>query len=196
MTPRLFATVGGVCVLCLAGLAAVFVAERSNDSHQASSAAAVKRGAISVGDPIPAPRGKAVLRVTGVESGNAGAHATSVDLRTLDQMPRVNVRVYEPFLKREMSFSGVRMSDLLAVIGVSPSAGSIYMHALDDYHVTFTRGQLASSGAVLATRANGARIAIKEGGPIRVIHSRSGRVAENGDNWIWSVDRMRASAPR
>lgn len=193
MTPRLFATVGGVFVLCLAGLGAVFVAGRSNDSDHASSVAAVERGSIAVGDPIPAPRGKAVLRVTGVESGNAGTHATAVDFRTLEQMPQVKVRVHEPFLKRDMSFSGVRMSDLLAVMGVSPSAGSIYMHALDDYHVTFTRGQMTSSGAVLATRANGARIAIKDGGPIRIIHSRSGKVADNSDNWIWSVDRIRAS---
>jgi hypothetical protein len=195
MTPRLFATVGGVCVLCLAGLAAVFVAGRSNDSNHASSTA-VKQGSITAGDAIPAPNGKTVLRVTGVESGNAGAHSTSVDFRTLEQMPQVDVRVREPFLKRDMSFSGVRMSDLLAVIGMSPSVGKIYMHALDDYHVTFTRGQMASSGAVLATRANGARIAIKDGGPIRIIHPRSGRVADNGDNWIWSVDRMRASPSR
>jgi hypothetical protein len=194
MTPRLFATVGGVCVLCLAGLAAVFVAGRSNDSNHASStAAAVERGSIAVGDPIPAPNAKAVLRVTGVESGNTGPHTTAVDFRTLEQMPLVKSRVYEPFLKRDVTFSGVRMSDLLAIIGMSPSTQSIYMHALDDYHVTFTRGQLASSGAVLATRASGERIPIKDGGPIRIIHSRPGRVADNGDNWIWSVDRMRAS---
>ena len=196
MTPRLFATVGGVCVLCLAGLGAVFVAGRSNDSNASSTAAAVERGSIAAGDPIPAPTGRVVLRVTGVESGNAGAHATAMDFRTLEQMPRVKVRVYEPFLKRDMSFSGVRMSDLLAVIGVSPSAGSIYVHALDDYHVTLTQDQLASAGAVLATRANGARIAIKDGGPIRIILARSGKVADNADNWVWSVDRMRVSASR
>ena len=196
MTPRLFATVGGVCVLCLAGLAAVFVAGRSNDSKASSAASAVERGSIAVGDPIPAPNGKSVLRVTGVESGNAGTHATALDFRTLEQMPRVNVRVHEPFLKRDMSFSGVRMSDLLAVIGVSPSAGSIYMHALDDYHVTLTQDQLDSAGAVVATRANGARIAIKDGGPIRIIMSRSSRVADNSDNWVWSLDRMGVSASR
>jgi hypothetical protein len=194
MTPRLLATVGGVCVLCLAGLAAVFVAGRSNDAnHAAATAAAVQKGSIAVGDPIPQPQGKSVLRVTGVQSGNAGAHATEIDFRTLERLPQVKQRVREPFLKRDVSFSGVRMADLLAVIGVSPSAGSIYMHALDDYHVTFTRAQLASSGAVLATRANGARIAIKDGGPIRIIHPRPGRLADNGDNWIWSVDRMKAS---
>jgi hypothetical protein len=172
----------------------VFVAGKSNDSnHTSSTAAAVERGSITAGDPIPAPDGKAVLRVTGVDSGNAGTHTTAIGFRTLEQMPRVTLSVYEPFLKRDVTFSGVRMSDLLAVIGVSPSDSSIYMHALDDYHVTFTRDQLASSGAVLATRAGGERIAIKDGGPIRIIHSRSGRVADNGDNWIWSVDRMKAS---
>ena len=108
-------------------------------------------------------------------------------------MPQVKLRVREPFLKRDVSFSGIPMSDLLALMGVSPSAGGIFMHALDDYHVTFTRDQLASSSAVLATRAGGAKIAIKDGGPIRIVFPRSGKVADNTDNWIWSVDRMRAS---
>ena len=194
MTPRLLATVGGVCVLCLAGLAAVFVAGRSNDSNRAAAtAAAVDKGSIAVGDPIPQPQGKTVLRVTGVQSGNAGAHATEVDLRTLEQLPQVKERVREPFLKRDVSFSGVRMADLLAVMGVSPSSGGIDMHALDDYHVGFTQAELTSSGAVLATRADGARIPVKDGGPIRIILTRPGKLADNSDNWIWSVDRMRAS---
>ncbi len=172
----------------------MLVAGKANDSNKAAATAgSVESGSIAVGDPIPKPTGKTVLRFTGVESGNAGAHATEVDLRTLEQMPQVKLRIREPFLKRDVSFSGVRMSDLLAIMGVSPSAGRIYMHALDDYHVTFTRDQLASSGAVLATRANGAKIAIKDGGPIRIVLPRSGKVADNTDNWIWSVDRMSAS---
>jgi hypothetical protein len=194
MTPRLFATVGGVCVLCLAGLAAVFVAGRASDSNQASATAvSVERGSISAGDPVPVPSGKTVLRVTGVQSGNAGTNATEVDFRTLEQMPQVKAQVREPFLKRDISFSGVRMTDLLKIMGVPPAAGGIEMHALDDYHVAFTQPQLASSGAVLATRADGARIPIKDGGPIRIILTRPGKLADNNDNWIWSVDRMRAS---
>jgi hypothetical protein len=187
-------TVGGVCVLVLTGLATVLVAGKANDSNKAAAtAASVESGSIAAGDPIPKPAGKTVLRFTGVESGNAGAHATEVDFRTLEQMPQVKLRIREPFLKRDMNFSGIRMSDLLALMGVSSAAGGIYMHALDDYHVTFTQDELTSSGAVLATRANGERIPIKDGGPIRILLPRSGKVADNTDNWVWSVDRMRLS---
>ena len=191
MTPRLLMTVGGVCVLVVTGLAAVFIAGKANDANKTS--ASVERGSIAVGDPIPKPTGKTVLRVTGVQSGNAGAHVTEVDFRTLDRMPQVKLRVREPFLKRDVSFSGVPMKNLLAIMGVSPASGGIDMHALDDYHVGFTPAQLTSSGAVLATREGGSRIPIKEGGPIRIVLSRPGRMADNSDNWIWSVDRMRAS---
>lgn len=193
MTPRLFATVGGVCVLCLAGLAAVYVAGRSNDANTAATATPVAGGSIAVGDQIPAPSGKTILRVTGVETGNAGAHATEADFRTLERMPQVKVRVREPFLKRDVNFSGVRVTDLLAIMSVPAAAGDVAMHALDDYHVGFTQSQLTSSGAVLATRADGARMPIKEGGPIRIVLTRPGKLTDNTDNWIWSVDRMRAS---
>ena len=79
MTPRLLMTVGGVCVLVLTGLAAVFIAGRANDSNKASATAgSVEEGSIAVGDPIPEPTGKTVLRITGVESGNAGSQATEL----------------------------------------------------------------------------------------------------------------------
>jgi hypothetical protein len=194
MTPRLYVTVAVVCALGLAGLTAVFVSGRSNDSSPGSATTAgAEPGSIAVGDRIPEPAGKRVLRITGVESGNAGAATTEIDFRTLERMPVVKLRIREPFLKRDVSFSGVRMSDLLAITGVPPAAGKIYMHALDDYHVTLTQDELTSAGAVLATRANGERIAIKDGGPIRILLPRSGKVADNTDNWVWSVDRMRAS---
>jgi hypothetical protein len=194
MTPRLLTIIATVGVLCMAGLGAVLLAGNPGFSSADPEASAVaKRGSISAGDHVPAPTGKPILRFTGGSSGNAGPQATEIDFRTLERMPLVKVRIDEPFVKREMSFSGVRMSDLLAIVGVPRSAGRVYMHALDDYHVRLTQGQLASSGAILATRADGARIPVKEGGPIRVIFPNTSDVADNTDNWIWSVDRMKAS---
>ena len=186
-----------VSVLGAALLLSAFVAVlyRSGGDDRAGSASAPTAAVpepVAV-KPLPAPSGERVLRIQGVKTGNVSATETAVDFATLDRAATDKLTILEPFVKRKMTFSVVPMGELLQRAGADPAARKLYMHALDDYHVTFTRDELASSGAVLATRANGARIAIKDGGPIRIILPRSGEVADNTDNWVWSVDRMRAS---
>lgn len=99
--------------------------------------------------------------------------------------------MYEPFRKRTMRFRGVAVADLLAIAGASPTAQQVYTHALDDYHVDFTRTELEQAGAVLATRADGRAIPLEQGGPARIVFSGKTRLSANSDNWIWSVDWIR-----
>jgi hypothetical protein len=141
--------------------------------------------------PLPAPLGDPVLRITGVTRGNVGALTTKVDLATLDAVAHQSVSVYEPFLKHDVTFTGVRMSELLRRAGVKASARTLHMHALDDYHVDLPIAAFAADG-ILATRADGKPIPIAKGGPIRLIFTAASAVAANTDNWIWSVDAVQA----
>lgn len=159
----------------------------------AEGPARTEPGTIRAGDPVPVPDGPAVLRIRGVEGGNAGT-STALDLATIEELPRVEVQLYEPFQNREMTFRGVPMADLLRISGVQGPDASIYIHALDDYHVEFGLRELEDAGAVLATRADGRPIALKDGGPIRVVFPRAEGPGKNKDNWIWSVDWIRVSA--
>jgi hypothetical protein len=145
-----------------------------------------------VPDALPAPNGKTVLRVTGAVRGNSGPRTTKVDFATLDRLARERVTIREPFLKRDIEFTGIRMRALLQSVGVDATARRVYMHALDDYHVDLPAADLADD-AILATRMNGRRIPIAEGGPIRLIFTRESKLAPNTDNWIWSIDSIRAS---
>lgn len=143
--------------------------------------------------PLPAPGGRTVLTITGVARGNVGARTTKVDLATLERrLPQHQVAIHEPFIKKDVSFTGVRMSDLLRAAGVATSAGTVYMHALDDYTVNLPIAGVAADG-LLATRADGKRIPVAEGGPIRLVFTEGSELGSNPDNWIWSIDSMRPS---
>lgn len=146
----------------------------------------------AVPEALPAPKGKTVLRVTGAVRGNSGPHTTKVDFATLDRLARERVTVHEPFLKRDIAFTGIRMGTLLQSAGVDASARRLYMHALDDYHVDLPVADL-TDGALLATRENGRRIPLAAGGPIRLVFTGETKLARNTDNWIWSIDSIRAS---
>lgn len=149
-------------------------------------------GEIHAGQRVPLPTGEAVLRVRGVARGNDRG-ATAMDLATLERLPRLEVTIDEPFEKRSMTFTGVRVTDLLDVAGAGDDARRVFVHALDDYHVRFRLADLERAGAILATRADGKAIPLEQGGPIRIVFPTADGLGKNKDNWIWSVDWMRVS---
>lgn len=141
------------------------------------------------GSELPAPKGKVILRMAGLEGGSA-----ALDMKTLERMPQTEATVTEPFLKRDVAFSGVRVKDLLAIAGAPSTAQMIKLRALDDYHVNITVDDLVASDALLATKADGKRMPIADGGPIRIVFLGDTKVANNTDNWIWSVSSIRIPA--
>ena len=140
--------------------------------------------------PLLAPKGEPILRIKGVKSGNVSASATELDFATLDQAATETLTIREPFVKRKMTFTGIPMDELLRRAGVDPSARSLYMHALDDYHVDLPIAGLKAAG-FLATRADGQKIPIAKGGPVRLVFRGHGELARDTDNWIWSFDSAR-----
>jgi hypothetical protein len=171
-------------------VAAYLVSEDDRAETAPGTAVRVSSGAIRAGDAIPRPQGKVVLRVRGGARGGEG-RTTALDLATLERLPRVRLTVAEPFRKRDMTFEGVPVGELLSIAGAPTGATRLYLHALDDYHVTLPLRGLAGSGAILATRAEGRAIPIEEGGPVRLMFPARAELGTNTDNWIWSVDWLR-----
>ena len=185
-----------VSVLGVALLLASFVAVlyRSGDGDRAGNAPAAAPAAavpepVAV-KPLPAPTGERVLRISGVKTGNVSATVTELDFKTLDRAATDEITIVEPFVKRKMTFTGIPMAELLQRAGVDPSARSLYMHALDDYHVDLPIAGLKAAGFV-ATRVDGKKLPIAKGGPVRLLFSGHGKLARDTDNWIWSFDSAR-----
>src|SRR5688572_9033397 len=91
--------------------------------EEPSALTRVSAGTITAGDRVPSPEGEAVLRVRGVAGGPGRAAPTAMDLATLERLPRVRLTVYEPFRKRDMTFEGVRLADLVRIAGAPRSTG-------------------------------------------------------------------------
>ena len=188
---RLFLMSTLVVAILLAAVVAVMYSSSGADrtkSAEAPSLAAPK--ATTPAKPFPAPKGEPVLRIEGVTRGNVSAHVTEVDFATLDQAASKEITIREPFIKRQMTFNGLPMDELLRRAGANPSTRTVRLHALDDYHVDLPVADLRSAG-LLATRADGKKMAIAKGGPIRLVFSGDGKTARDSDNWIWSVNSIR-----
>jgi hypothetical protein len=141
------------------------------------------------GAAISAPRNEAVLTISGnIATSNAGA-TLSFDLATLEQLGIAQYTVMDPFEKHTIAYAGVLLSDLLKYAGTRSTAKSIHLVALDDYESEITMEDINKWPILIATRIDGGAIAIKNGGPTRVvfpIHAYQIDAAYN-DQWVWSI---------
>ncbi len=160
----------------------------------ASVQSAAGDSSLPMGSTLPAPKGKAILTLSGVAHPNAG-HDLKLDLATLDEMPTVDATVYEPFLKHDVRFEGVLLSDLIGYAGVDGNA-TMTVTALDDYEVAFPLDQMDETRVLVATRADGAAIDVLDGGPTRFVFlDGSSGLGANSDNWVWSLAYVAFATP-
>jgi hypothetical protein len=162
-------------------------------SPDASSPLVVDGGTLAAGEKIAAPGGEVVLTVSGAIGAYNKGKKLELDLASLEQMRRVRVEAAEPFLKRRVMFEGVLLADLLAVAGVSDSASTISLTALDDYKVDFKLADVRSSQMLLATKADGKHMPVDRSGPIRVVFPDASKLGRNPDLWIWSVSTLKVA---
>lgn len=126
-----------------------------------------------------------LVKFTGLVNGGT---AVSADLASFDALPQQTLTTYEPFLKKDVTFTGVGFADLLDAAEATGS--SVTVHALDDYERTMNVAVLREAGVLLATRQAGQKIPIPEGGPVRLVFPDGSKGGANPDLWVWSVDRI------
>jgi hypothetical protein len=148
---------------------------------------------LAAGEEIPEPQSKTILTVKGDISESNGADGVSLDLDTIADMPMTEATVFEPFVKTDVTFTGVMLSDLLEIVGANPNAKKIFMKALDDYSVELPIAEAVASSAMLAIEENGKPIKIRHGGPARIVFLTDSKITANTDMWIWSVNRMKVN---
>lgn len=141
--------------------------------------ATVSPAPLRAGEPVPTPSGRAVLEL------EVAGRSVPFDLATLRRMGLVELRVFEPWVKKDLTFHGVWLTDVLAVAG-APAGSSVRITALDDYVVELPAADL--EGVLLVTSDGAGRdLAVADGGPTRIVFRAGARAGENADRWIWSL---------
>jgi hypothetical protein len=169
-------------------------------NDDATPAAAAPRPAVSIsaatllsGQPVPAPKERTVLIMGGKVGQRNYKKTLRWDLATLDRLGLFQVTVYEPWQKKDISYRGVWLADLLKVAQVGPNP-AISMSALDDYKVQLTAKEIQTGGIMLATQmGDGKEIPIEAGGPTRIIFIDGTASGKNPDQWIWSLKTLQVT---
>jgi hypothetical protein len=132
---------------------------------------------------------KPVFTIVGKGIDDRFADGLKLDLPALEKLPMVTKDINDPWEKRPITYRGVLMSDLLAAVG-HDGATKMRLTALDDYVVTLSMKDLLSGDVLLATSADGKRLAVKDGGPTRIVFLPASATGRDSELWIWSIAEM------
>ena len=130
--------------------------------------------------------GAPVVTVSGTGIDDRFADGLLFDIAALEQLPMVEVDIDDPWEKRQVTYRGVMMNDLVNAIAPH-GARELQLTALDDYEVTLSLNDLANGKALLATTADGEPIDIAAGGPTRLVFLPDSTIGRDQDLWIWSI---------
>ena len=168
----------------LAVLVGVLGAGCGTDARPAAVGAAVNKAPSAQLVLKPAP-GKPLVIFDGLVNGG---QPIAADLASFDALPAQRLTVVEPFVKRSMTFTGVRFADVL--MAANATGKSVKIHALDDFEATLDAAVLREPGVMLATRTDGKVIDVKSGGPVRLVFPPSSEAGKDTSAWVWSIDQI------
>ena len=102
------------------------------------------------------------------------------------KMKSETLRIYEPFIKKNQTFTVIPLKSLFAFVGIG-GKDKVVTRALNDYIYTDIASGFISNSAYLAIKVDGAPIGYDQGGPVRIIFPNSSKWASNLDAWNWSL---------
>lgn len=185
------------CRAAVAALACAFgvsVAGCATATDAVSPPVAAAPSAVVIAPPAPAeavvptPKGKPVLVLTGRVGVTNVGRGLQWDVAGLDRLGLLRVGVFEPWVKQNLEFQGVWLTDVLKAAHVDASARSLHFTALDDYQIDLTMDDVLAGGVFLATKhGDGSAIAIEDGGPTRIVFVGGVASGASADRWIWSL---------
>ena len=152
--------------LCLASATAW--SQAAPNAPQAAANAAARPAPLA---PIAAPKGKVILVISGsIDQSNVqgGAKRVELDAQALDALPVHQIKTGTPWHKEVVTFSGPRLSDLLALVGARGE--NLQIKALNDYQVKVPVADAAKYEPILARKIDGNPLSIREKGPLFMMY--------------------------
>ena len=115
---------------------------------------------------------------------------------TLDEIDRIGAaeeKVYNPYEKLRVRYSGVMLDQFVAKYG-APSVTSVKVIAIDDYRITFDKAEWQEFRILLVTRLRGERFGLEQKGPARIVFADFSPNEEAHraklPKWLWMIQEI------
>lgn len=124
---------------------------------------------VTSANALEAPSGNPILVLDGdITVSNAPDGTAVFDLEMIEALGTFEIVTETPWTDGYIRFEGVRARDLLASVGAQGK--SVHAVAINDYTVDIPIADFKKYDVILAYRANGKRMRIRDKGPLWVIY--------------------------
>lgn len=138
------------------------------------------------------PKDKWALEITG-----AVEHPQTLDWAQLMALPQTkdtsDFHCVTTWSKLDMTFTGVRLADVLALAMPSDEAAHVLFHAYDGYTTNIPLEEALKPDVLLAHTYEGHDLPIEHGGPVRVITPQL--YAWKGAKWVRKIEVLAHDQP-
>lgn len=149
--------------------------------------------AVASAQTLPAPAGTPILDITGRIAVTNGDARARFDLAMLEAMGVSRIRTTTAWTSGKQDFEGVSLKALLERVGAF--GDRIEAVALNDYKVEIPVSDFLRWPVVLAYRANGALLRVRDKGPLWIVYPQDDFPAldnkETQGKWAWQVKEIR-----
>ena len=168
----------------LLGLAACSSSESSTSTTEKSGTATTTTNPYGAGVVDPPGPTDVVLTVT----GPGGTKQFTMD--QLTALGTKDLTIFEPFVKRNIAFTGVPMAAIFATVGIEGDV-RLNTEALNEYiYDKSTAADFVESDGLIAVAQEGKPVPVDQGGPIRIIFPDGSQQAKNLEAWNWSLEKI------
>lgn len=98
---------------------------------------------------------------------------------------------YDPYLKKDVTYTGVLLTDFIEAYQGETPTNALSMKALDGYLVEFFRDEWERDKIVIATKIDGEYMSYKDLGPIKIVYPEYKESSKDKPSdfikWIWMV---------
>jgi hypothetical protein len=117
---------------------------------------------------LPPPTGEIILTVDGAITNTTDGKQAQFDLATLEAMGLTVVETSTPWTDGVVRYEGVLARDLMKQVGATGS--KLLATALNDYLAEIPLSDLTDYNVILAIKANGEYLPVRDKGPIFVVY--------------------------
>lgn len=152
----------------------------------------VSPATLKPGDEIPGPVGDVILIVSGDIKATNVDSALNFDMDTLEKVGLVSYEVSDPWLREDIIYTGVLLTDLLNVVEASSEMTEVFASALDGYAIPIPNSEIETWPILIATRSNGAYMTIENSGPTRIIfpYNHHDDITAARNMSVWNLESL------
>ena len=136
--------------------------------------------------------GEVLLTVSGKISAVNNGDLAEFDVEMLKNIGTVTLETSTIWTEGAQVFTGVELSDLLAVLGVE--SGSLRASAVNDYAVDIPVSDAVDGGPIVAFLRNGETMSIRDKGPLWIVYPYDNSTEYQSEliysRSIWQLDRI------